>query len=382
VNRSALIAGGGIGGLAAGLVLRRLGWTVRIHERAAAPRAVGFAVGLAPNAVNALRELGVTRTLDAIRPRPRAEICRPDGRVLRRFHSLGGGPLNAVLRGELHGELLDAVGRDVLVLDSNATNVAVSDGRATLELRSGLMETADLLIGADGIDSVIRRRLHPGEPPARPSGYCSVRGLAIGAAHRLDDLSGVLYFGDGVEAALAPAGHDSIYWYLSLLASNIPESIVDPLAAIRAPLDRFESRFTDVVAATTTDHMRFDVLLRRDPLEPWGTGPITLLGDAAHPVLPHTAQGAAQALEDAVALGLALARHNDVATALRRYEHVRFERTRTFIRLGPRIARMTTTRSRLVDGLRSAAIRWMPERLLANAGKRMKDPHRALRPSS
>lgn len=124
--------------------------------------------------------------------------------------------------------------------------------------------------------------------------------------------------------------------------------------------------------------MRFDELFLRAPLSPWGRGRVTLLGDAAHPVLPHTAQGAAQSLEDAVALGLALASDASVESALRRYERVRGERTRKIIALGPRIARITTTRNRWVRAARTIALRSIPAAVIT-AGSRHSDPHKALR---
>jgi 2-polyprenyl-6-methoxyphenol hydroxylase-like FAD-dependent oxidoreductase len=124
--------------------------------------------------------------------------------------------------------------------------------------------------------------------------------------------------------------------------------------------------------------MRFDELFERQPLSRWGTGRITLVGDAAHPMLPHTGQGAAQALEDAVALGLALGPPGDVEPPLRRYEDVRNRRTRRLVKLGPRIARITTTRNRLVKLLRTAAVRWLPESVLVStAPGRGRDPHRS-----
>jgi 2-polyprenyl-6-methoxyphenol hydroxylase-like FAD-dependent oxidoreductase len=108
---------------------------------------------------------------------------------------------------------------------------------------------------------------------------------------------------------------------------------------------------------------------------------VTLLGDAAHPVLPHTAQGAALALEDAVALGLAL-RGTAVESALRRYEQVRAPRARKVVRTGPRIAAMTTTRSRGRIALRNALVRLTPARAMSLAlTLHARDPHRALRRS-
>jgi 2-polyprenyl-6-methoxyphenol hydroxylase-like FAD-dependent oxidoreductase len=117
--------------------------------------------------------------------------------------------------------------------------------------------------------------------------------------------------------------------------------------------------------AARPEDLRHDRLFIREPLARWGAGPVTLVGDAAHPVMPHTAQGAAQALEDAVALGLALRNAGDPVAALRRYEEVRAARTRRVVRAGPLIAAITTTRNRATIRMRDAAIRVTPGTLLS-----------------
>jgi 2-polyprenyl-6-methoxyphenol hydroxylase-like FAD-dependent oxidoreductase len=125
--------------------------------------------------------------------------------------------------------------------------------------------------------------------------------------------------------------------------------------------------------------MRRDRLFYRDPIDDWGRGRVTLLGDAAHPVLPHTAQGAALALEDAVALALAL-RGGEVEPRLRLYERVRARRTRKVVRTGPRIAAMTTTQSRARQALRDILTRLTPARALsATLTRHARDPHGPLR---
>ena len=113
----------------------------------------------------------------------------------------------------------------------------------------------------------------------------------------------------------------------------------------------------------------------------WGAGPVTLLGDAAHPMLPHTGQGAAQAIEDAVALGVVLADAADVPGALRRYEQVRAARANRLVVRGRRAAWATTTRSPAVVGLRTALIRLVPARRMAALFMLAdgRDPHRELR---
>src|SRR5688572_29962459 len=143
--RTALIVGAGIGGLSAGIALRQAGWRVRIFERATSPRELGFGLGLAPNAVQALRALGVADAVLTHGYAPhRGEIRRMNGTVLKRAElppdALGGGPLFMALRPALHGALLDAVGPEPLVLGAEASAFSDERGRVTLRLADGRAE--------------------------------------------------------------------------------------------------------------------------------------------------------------------------------------------------------------------------------------------------
>jgi 2-polyprenyl-6-methoxyphenol hydroxylase-like FAD-dependent oxidoreductase len=375
-----LIVGAGIGGLAAGLALQRAGWKVRIFERAAAARELGFALGLAPNALRALDELGVAdavmahaATADSLSRatggRLAVEIRRPDGRALRKLalhrDELAGATLPAiVMRPALHAALLGAVGAGTIQPDSDAVGFDDDGTHAILHLADGSIARGDVLIGADGVASIIRRQLHPHEAPPRPSGYFALRG-ASPAVSLMEGRQFIAYFGSGIEVGVVQASETMVYWYISLLADEVKCGSLDVGSVFQRFTSAFDRRFL-AIARTAVD-MRLDELFVREPLSRWGAGLVTLLGDAAHPMLPHTGQGAAQALEDAVTLGRTLATSGNRMSALREYERRRAGAAAQVVRMGPRIARLTTTRNPVIGWMRTGVIRFVPQRMLRNA---------------
>jgi len=364
VSRTALIVGAGIGGLSAGIMLKQAGWTVRIFERAATPRELGFGVGLAPNAIVALSQIGVADTVIArgfAPTRASFEIRRLDGRVLKHAElsdvSALGGRFVIALRPALHGALLEAVG-DCVATGHAATGFSAAGDQVTLEFARQAPVEGDLLIGADGIGSIIRRQLHPSEPPARFSGLVAVRGAVHGAQHHLGGLAAIYYLGPGVESMIVRASDTGIYWFASLNRALVPDGLRDPAAVLAHISPRFDGTFRAITGAT--DDLRFDELFDRDPLPHWGAGPVTLLGDAAHPLLPHTGQGAAQAMVDAVTLGTSLRGHPAIEPTLRVYEQERRGKTAILLGQGRRTAAMMRTMNPVANAARDTAIRLMP----------------------
>ena len=262
-DRTALIVGAGIGGLAAGVALQRAGWRVRIFERAATPRELGFALLLAPNALASLRSIGLADTVIADGAIPaRGEIRGRGGRLLRSFdmtaaRTLLPEPIVVVLRPVLHGALLEAVGRDAVALDSPVVGFDIGDRRPFVQLAGGDTVAGDVLIGADGVGSIVRRVLHPHEGPPRRSGLWAVRGVAYGPQPDGADLAGRQYFGKGTEAGVSPASADASYWYVS-----VPDDAVgserDPLAIAHRCARAFDDRMRAIVSATRPDDARLD----------------------------------------------------------------------------------------------------------------------------
>jgi 2-polyprenyl-6-methoxyphenol hydroxylase-like FAD-dependent oxidoreductase len=175
-------------------------------------------------------------------------------------------------------------------------------------------------------------------------------------------------------------GRDAVYWFVSARGTLNPFERSDLRRQTEKYTAPFDEPLRDIARATPDRDIRLEALADCEPIRPWGIGRVTLLGDAAHPMLPHVGQGAAQALEDAVALGLALGTDSAPAAALRRYEDVRGHRTARVVRLSRHLSRIRTTESAIIGAARALAVRLTPRaalhltRLLPDD-----DPHGPLR---
>jgi 2-polyprenyl-6-methoxyphenol hydroxylase-like FAD-dependent oxidoreductase len=264
----------------------------------------------------------------------------------------------------LHGALLDAARNATLMLNREVVGLSLFDGGVEARLADGTGVRGRLLVGADGINSIVRRQLHPGEPPMRASGLFGLRGVAHDVAHLMEGASGAQYFGKGVEAGLGRAGGTTVYWYLSLPHEVATAGSMEPAKVLERGLEGFDHRFRTIALATRPGDVRLDELFDREPMPNWGRGALTLLGDAAHPMLPHAGQGAAQALEDAVTLGRQVDGRRQPEAALREYERLRSARTSAVVRLARRNARLGSLQHPLACQLRDLMIRAIPERVI------------------
>ena len=334
------IVGGGIGGLAAAAFLRLAGLGATVYEQASQLREVGAGVVVAPNAARLLRALGVLGAFEE-RAVPLAtgwEFRRwRDGRVLsaedlateceRRY----GERTYTAHR----ADLLDAVSRAVpagdIRLGRRCTGLDTGGPRPRLRFADGETAEADVVIGADGIHSMVRAALTEPAAPAY-SGLCAFRALvpAGQAPSFARRPAQTLWLGPGHHlvhypisagrlvnlVAFAPAGD---YTTESWTATAT-------VAELLAEFAGWDPRLTALIAAAQTPGRW--ALLDRAPLTRWTSGTTTLLGDAAHPMFPFFGQGAAQAIEDAATLARCLAASQaDPAAALRRYEELRIPRT-------------------------------------------------------
>jgi 2-polyprenyl-6-methoxyphenol hydroxylase-like FAD-dependent oxidoreductase len=370
----AVVVGGGVGGLAAALALRRAGWSVTILERVPGPRPAGAALLLWPNAIRALRALGVADPLLARAYRNRVAVGRrANGRVLTRIDlgrlaDRGGEPAVTVLRSDLLDVLDDARDGIELVPGTTVTGLA-EDGTAAVRAGADTW-AADLIVAADGVGSVLRRALAP-DCRVERTGYIAWRALVPPARAPELELPGET-LGVGRRFGCADLGRSGAYWYATLPGTvpDIPPE--QQLAGLRRDLAGWHRPIPELLAATDPDELFCHEITQLWPLprrlgRPLGAGGVALLGDAAHAMTPDLGQGACLALEDAVTLGAALPAGTPVPVGLDRYHRLRARRVRALSRLSRRTGLALELRSPVTVWLRDAVMAAVPGPLLSSA---------------
>ncbi len=206
---------------------------------------------------------------------------------------------------------------------------------STAILEDGQRIEADVLVGADGISSVIRAGLHGTEPP-RYAGYTCWRAI-LRKEGALPDCAALLALGTGSQFGLWPCGREQLYWFLT---KNAPQGTRQTKADVLVLCRDWTAPIPDVIEATSEGAIVQNDIVDRPPLRCWGRGRVTLLGDAAHPAMPNLGQGACMALEDAVMLAYCLSTVRQAESALREYERLRIPLTSEIVRVSRRAGRI------------------------------------------
>ncbi len=345
-SRTVLIAGAGIGGLSAALTIAREGFRVAVLDQAERLEEAGAGIQLSPNASRILIDLGLGDRLapHVVQPEELRVMNARSGRVLARA-PLGaaaqaryGAPYWVIHRSDLQAALLAAVDAHpdiILHLGTAVDEYAVYGKGITVAARTGsrpIEERGLGLIGADGLWSTVRRRLGHRVTP-RFARHTAWRALipaeSVSPAARVPAVS--LWLGRNAHLVHYPVKGGSLINVVGIIRDDWDgpgwsepgrrEDIVDRFRA-----GAWQAAARELVAAAP--HWRKWALFDIPSLRHWGMGPVTLLGDAAHPMLPYLAQGAAMAIEDAAVLGRSIARTpDDFDRALRDYEGRRLART-------------------------------------------------------
>jgi 2-polyprenyl-6-methoxyphenol hydroxylase-like FAD-dependent oxidoreductase len=377
-GKKALIIGAGIGGLSAAIFLQQQGWKVALFDKKAELSESGAGIVLAANAMDVLALLGVA---DQVR-RAGAQVglaeirtwngnlitSLPTSKLAARYGTYSYLIHRAALQSILYQCLSEE--RTSFFLNKKFTAVEQNDNQVTVRFEDGIEEHGDILIGADGLQSSVRDRLF-GHSDLRYAGYTAYRGIT-----HFSDLRYVPEVGGGFEAwgrgkrfGYSHLGQDQIFWFAAINASR--QTRVAQEQRKREVLRQFMGWYPPieaVIQATDEESILTHDIYDRKPLERWSEGRITLLGDAAHPMLPNLGQGGAQAMEDALVLSQCLQGVNhtaisEVTGALQLYEQRRMPRTNRVVRQSRRMGRMVQLTNPTAINIRNGLLRLLPDQI-------------------
>jgi 2-polyprenyl-6-methoxyphenol hydroxylase-like FAD-dependent oxidoreductase len=352
------IIGGGIGGLTAALALRQAGYEPEVFEQAPALLDVGAAIAIWPNAMRVLDRLQVG---DQIREQAGVmeEIRWLDqhGRLINRVRIVtSSAPAVALHRADLQHILQRSLPEQSLHLGHTLINQQEQGDQIIAKFANGDSIDAEFLIGADGIHSRVRAQfLNDGDPVYR--GYTVWRGIAPHVPDALPGATAIEVHGRGQRFGIGPVGRGRAGWWATVNNDHSTDDLLALFAGWYSPvLELIESTPRASILKTEA----FDRL----PVRKWGTGRMTLLGDAIHPTTPNLGQGGCLAMEDAMILARCFERYGAKEEALRQYERRRFKRTTAVSRYSRYYGRVGQWENVWARGVRRTALALVPQALV------------------
>lgn len=365
-----LIVGAGIGGLTAAIALHAKGIDVEVYEAAPQLPASGTGLGLASNATKVLHALGIDLgSGECGCALERFELRTARGKLIRALPIQAitaelGDPIVSVHRGDLMRVLLDAADDTPIRFRAEIVDFEAGDRGVRAKCADGAGVQADVLIGADGIRSTVRSKVAGVASPVECGYVCWLATAGFAHPRVVPGYAGH-YWGKGQRFGLIDISGGRVYWWGT---KNMPVAQARDWrggkAGILAAFDGWAPEILEVIEGTP-DHVIVSVPAQDRPfLEQWGSGPVSLLGDAAHPMQTSLSQGAGAAVEDGYVLAEAIARVSDPVAALRKYEDMRRERTRMLVRRSRRYSKLEQAQNPVVRAARDLGLRWAPTRVL------------------
>jgi FAD-dependent urate hydroxylase len=334
-NLKAVIVGAGIGGLTTGIALKQAGYEVKIYDRVQELRPAGAGISLWSNGIKVLNRLGLGEKMAAIGGQMNAMEYRShsdeslsyiDLRPL--FEQVGQRPY-PVARTDLQAMLLEAVGEANVHLGMQCVGVDQDEDSATAIFENGQRVKGDLVIGADGVRSVVRSYVLNRKVERRYARYVNWNGLVDADPSLCTKDLWVIYVGDSKRASMMPVGGNRFYYFFGAPMPEgtqvEPSQIREELATLFAGWPTAVQSLIHTLNPEETNRLE---IADMDPIEQLARGRVVLLGDSAHATTPTLGQGGCQAIEDAEVLTRYLVSTNiSVTDALQRYENARKDRT-------------------------------------------------------
>jgi 2-polyprenyl-6-methoxyphenol hydroxylase-like FAD-dependent oxidoreductase len=366
----AAIIGGGIGGLTTAIALQQSGIDFEIFEAAPELKPVGAGIVMASNAMQVFQRLGIENKIVAAG----FEIhnaCVVDQSfktvseisVKKKITPRFGIGNYAIHRGQLQQTLLNEIDRDKIKLSKRLVSLIQQSNKVEIKFEDGSTTEADVVIGADGIKSVIRKNIF-GEVPLRYSGQTCWRGMTKFSLPANMKLNSYEMWGKqkGARFGFVPTAQDEVYYFTTFFTEANGK---DEPGQVKKKLLNLYSAFgnipTQLIEATAEENIIRSDINDFIPIKQWWKGRVILIGDAAHATTPNLGQGGCQAVEDAFVLAKCLRENPLPEKAFEEFQRIRYAKALHVVNTSWSLGRMTNIGSPILQSVRNGLMRMIPE---------------------
>lgn len=357
------IIGAGIAGLTVGIMLRNLGYSIKVYEASPSIRGIGAGLGLAANAMKAFDLLGLEEEVAGIsQPLSEFKISDSRGKVFiqidteRLAHNFGVGNFS-VHRADLHAILNQKLPLDTIETNQKLVAVQQKSDRVTAIFENGNKGEFDYLIGADGVNSGVRQALWSNSIP-KYAGYWCWRGMVQLKPDQ--KMKGGAFWGAKGRFGITPLTKNRIYWF-ACVNSKIEGNVRDfGTAELRRQFQSYPAPVRELLRLTKDEKLIKGPIVDIDPLSRFYANRVLLIGDAAHATTPNMGQGACMAIEDVAVLQDELQRAPDLDTAFQNFEKRRLDRTRYIIKNSRIAGKIAQSDNPVLNRIRNSLFRALP----------------------
>ncbi len=354
------IIGGGIGGLTTALALKQSGQELMVYESAAEIKPVGAGIVMANNAMQVFDKLGIRHKIENA-GRKISNIKLTDTRLntlsdarLDKFESKYGVYNVAIHRADLQKILADEIGFENIRLSKRLLKIE-KDNNFKLNFEDGTTVNSEVVIGADGIKSVVRNQLF-GTGTIRDTKQRCWRGVSEFDWTSKYNHEAFEVWGRGKRFGFVKISDKKVYWY-----AVINEMLMKKSAGIIELFNNFHPEVLQIISETPKEQIIFSDIIDLQPIPKWQNGKVCLIGDAAHATTPNMGQGACQAVEDAYVIGRLFGQRNSVEEVFDRYEKLRMKKAHFIVNTSWKIGKVAHFENSVAVWLRNALVKTTPK---------------------